>query len=37
MSLDELRPHGRGNGHTELFKGWYEVKLTGKLPERRSY
>ena len=37
MSMDDLRPHNKGHGHSEPFKGWYEVKMTGKLPERRSY
>jgi hypothetical protein len=37
MSMDDLRPHNKGHGHSETFKGWYEVKMTGKLPERRSY
>lgn len=42
MSLDDIKGQNStknyGHGQNEAFsKGWFEVKMTGKLPERRSY
>ena len=37
LTLDDLNTKLKsdyGKGHE---RGWYEVKMTGKLPERRSY
>eukprot|EP00347_Sterkiella_histriomuscorum_P002778 403366836 len=35
ITLDDLKIHQSSKQDNQ--KGWYEVKMTGKLPERRSY
>ena len=41
ITLDDLKkPQKQHLDHQRSLdggKGWYEVKMTGKLPERRSY
>ncbi len=39
ITIDDLKVRGKvhhSDGHS-YGKGWYEIKMTGKLPERRSY
>jgi hypothetical protein len=39
ITLDDLkvRKGTHSNDQPSYGRGWYEIKMTGKLPERRSY
>jgi hypothetical protein len=37
ITLDDLKVYSKPSVSHDTTKGWYEVKMTGKLPERRSY